>query len=412
MTKKAGVLLADCALRSGLAVARSLERAGVSVVAIADKADNMVFRSRYVKNRVVVPSPDIDPTGFVERTLSVGEDYGARLAIPITDRAIRLVDQHRDVFPPTLKLGLAEPEALRCVLDKNANLEIARRVGIPCPKEFHLENVSQVPEMIEALGQPVVLKNPAPEMQSKESGLPFRFLVAHDENQLTGYVKEYSSYDVKPLYQEYASGRTYNICCFAAEGETLAIHQYISKRRGAHAGIFREIVPLEPDLETHTRRMLRELRWSGVAHLQFIVDHEAEKVWYMETNGRFWASTQGSVNAGWDFPYWFYNYFANGEKPEVGPIRIGSQTVYRRADLDTLISYLRGGPSPTVYTDPGKMWAIRQYIASFSTKVQSDVCSWRDPMPGISDLWDLGKKYGVSMVRRFMPGSRDSKGGE
>lgn len=376
---------------------------------MAHKPGNIVFRSRHLTDRVIAPSPETDPEAFVTHTKSVAERCGARLIIPITDRAITLLDQHRDAFVPPVKLALAEPQAVRGVLDKAVNLEIARRVGAPCPKEFDLEDVAQVPEMIEALGLPVALKNPSPELQNKKSGLPFRFLVARTEDELNGNVNEYSSCDVKPLYQEYGSGRTHNLCCFAAEGETLAIHEYISKRRGSHAGVFREIVPLQAHLEEYTRNILRELRWSGVAHLQYIVDGDAGKVWYMETNGRFWASTQGSVNAGWDFPYWLYDYFVNGVKPEVKPIRVGSQTVHHRGDLEVLVNYMRGRQTPTFYTDPGKGWAIRQYFASFSPKVHPDVCSWSDPMPGIFDHLDLGKSYVKGFLGYFKRNSDDSK---
>jgi predicted ATP-grasp superfamily ATP-dependent carboligase len=400
LAETAEVLLADCWQRAGLAVARSLERAGVPVVALAHRRDNMVFRSRYVKRRVIVPYLETDPEGFIEHTWRAADDYGVRLAIPVTDPAIRLFDRNRDAFPPELKLALPDSQAIHNVIDKRSNLEIARSVGVPCPKEFVPDSAAQVTEMIAALGLPVVLKNPSPESQDEDTGLPFRYMVVHDEETLAGYVDEYSSYPVKPLYQEYASGRTYNICCFAADGDTLAIHQYLSRRRGAHAGIFREIVPLRPDMEEHARRLLRALRWSGVAHIQFIESLDSEKYWYMETNGRFWASTQGTVNAGWDVPYWYYRYFLTGEKPVVGPIQVGSQTVYRCGDLDAMLHYLAGGPSPTVYTDPGKWWAVRQYIASFSPKVRSDVCDWRDPLPGVYSMLGLAGRYFDAVMRR------------
>jgi len=61
----------------------------------------------------------------------------------------------------------------------------------------------------------------------------------------------------------------------------------------------------------YARDLLGALRWDGVAHLGFFVDKARKKVWYMETNGRFWASIEGLVHAGWDDPgpafheYWY-----------------------------------------------------------------------------------------------------------
>ena len=56
-----------------------------------------------------------------------------------------------------------------------------------------------------------------------------------------------------------------------------------------------------PDLVEHARNLLAALEWDGVAHVSFFIGKNGQK-WYMETNGRFWASVEGSVYAGWDFP--------------------------------------------------------------------------------------------------------------
>ena len=97
-------------------------------------------------------------------------------------------------------------------------------------------------------------------------------------------------------------GEVHNLCCFAVHGELIAVHEYHSIRRREGLGVFRKIVTPRPDLVQHTRDLLRGLDWEGIAHVAFFVSHDGLKKWYMETNGRFWASTEGSVHAGWDFP--------------------------------------------------------------------------------------------------------------
>jgi carbamoylphosphate synthase large subunit len=290
---------------------------------------------------------------------------------------------------------------VRGVLDKAVNLDLAERIGVPCPKRFDLESIDEVPRMVEAIGLPVVLKNPRPEVAPEAGGLPFRFVVVRELPELQRRVADLSDRTVKPLFQEYASGKTQNLCCFAIEGDTVAIHQYVSLRRGSHAGIFRQIVALDPELEHHTRRILQELKWSGVAHIQFVTQQASGKKWYMETNGRFWASTQGSINAGWNFPLWSYEFFAEGKRPDVPPIQIGSQTVYRKADLETLINYLRGYQSPTFYTDPGRWWAIRKHLGTLHPRVNSDVWSWTDPGPGLWDFMKFGKTLFSALLGRM-----------
>ena len=101
-----------------------------------------------------------------------------------------------------------------------------------------------------------------------------------------------------PLFQECAVGELHCLCCFSVRGELVAVHAYQPVRRREGLGILRRIVAPRPDLVQHTRDLLRELDWEGIAHVAFFVSHDGQEKWYMETNGRFWASTEGSVHAG------------------------------------------------------------------------------------------------------------------
>jgi hypothetical protein len=140
------------------------------------------------------------------------------------------------------------------------------------------------------------------------------------------------------------------------------------------------------DLVEHTRNLLGALKWDGVAHVSFYVGKNGQK-WYMETNGRFWASTQGSVDAGWDFPCWAYEYFLHGKKPEPGPIKLGSQTCWHTGDMLALLKFIAGkGEIPTPGTTPGRLRATMQCLSGFSPRNHSDLFRWHDPLPAFVEL--------------------------
>jgi predicted ATP-grasp superfamily ATP-dependent carboligase len=382
------VVLADCRTRSGLAVARSLGRHGVRVVTLAPDRKNLAAKSRHVARALGAPDPMGAPAAYAARVAEVARESGARLVIPITDAAISALNRRREVFDGVARLALSSGESVENVLAKRANIALAKRVGVPCPRDFDLRSRTQTREMIDRLGLPLVVKNADPDGLDAGRRLPFRVAIARDEAEVERILDTVEAARARPLYQEFVRGRSISVCTFAIEGEVVAMHAYVSQRRSLHEGIAREIVPLEPALAAHAARLVRALGWTGVTHMQFLVDEAGGRCGYMETNGRFWASTQGTVNAGWDVPRWFYEYFSRGITPEVPPIRIGCRTVHRRADLQQLYRWVVRGQVPP--TGPaGRFFAVRQFLKDLSPSVCSDVWQWDDPMPAMYDLREL-----------------------
>ena len=93
----------------------------------------------------------------------------------MTDQALVLFERHRDELEQHTKLAMADSQALRRVLDKRANLELARDLAVPCPRQFLLEDPGQIPEMIRALGFPIVIKRSSDPVEpvSRNSSLRF-----------------------------------------------------------------------------------------------------------------------------------------------------------------------------------------------------------------------------------------------
>jgi predicted ATP-grasp superfamily ATP-dependent carboligase len=393
------VLVTDGHTRAGFAVARSLARRGVRLLVLVAEPGCPAVHSSLLKDVALAPSPAKEPNAFIEFTLETIAKHKIELAMPITDQALLLFDQHRERLERLTKVAMAKPDALRSALDKRINLELATKLGVPCARQFDLTSPDQIPEMIATLGFPIVLKRPGDPVDKTMPAFSFRVLYAHNEEQLRGFIAEHCGHGEYPLFQECATGEIHNVCCFATDGEVLAAHEYQSIRRLEGAGVFRKIVEPSPELLQYARDLLGALRWDGVAHLGFFVDKARKKVWYMETNGRFWASIQGSVYAGWDFPYWTYDYFLHGRRPQPGPIDVGSLTCWHLGDLKALLNFWRGGDIPATGTNPSKSEATLQYLSGFSPQIHSDLFAWDDPIPAVFEYWYLRKQL-WGMVRR------------
>ena len=392
MKKHVEVLVTGGNHRAGLAVARSLAEHGVSFLIVGEERHSFSFHSRYVKNALVSPSPIERPEEFFQFILSTVRKHNIQLIIPVGEEPLIIFNQHREEIEKHARLAMASSPSLKKVLDKRINLEIARQLGIPCPKQFELKGLNQIPEMIETLGLPIVLKPPGSRHHPELPSFPFKVIYAHDESQLRRYIDEYCRDQEFPIFQECATGVIHNLCCFAARGETVAIHEYHSLRRMRGNGVLRRVVELLPEAEQAARNILRALEWDGVAHVAFFVNHLSNKLYYMETNGRLWSSVEGSIHAGWDFPYWIYRYFLHGCKPVTIPIRLGSRTCWHRGDLMALMIYLLGGEIPATGTNPGRIRAVFQYLSGFNPMIHSDVFRLRDPVPAVIDHWNLVKE--------------------
>ena len=381
------VLLTDGHTRATLAVARSLARRGISFVALCPRPQSMTFCSRDVKHAVVTPDPFSQPDAFVRFVLELIQKHEIRLAVPITDRALVLFERHRNELEQQTKLAMARSQALRRVLDKRANLELAAALGIPCPRQFRLEDRRQIPEMIRVLGFPIVIKRSGDPIEAHIPNFKFKVLYAFNEAELRFYIDQYCLNGEHPLFQECATGKVHDLCCFAARGELLAVHEYDAIRRFNGSAILRKIVSPSPDLVEHSRNLLAALDWDGVAHVSFYIGKNGQK-WYMETNGRFWASVEGSVYAGWDFPAWTHEYFLHGKRPKPGPIALGSSTCWHTGDLLCALKFMIGrGEIPTPGTTPGKLRAALQSLGGFRPGIHSDIFRWNDPLPAIVELW-------------------------
>ena len=146
------------------------------------------------------------------------------------------------------------------------------------------------------------------------------------------------------------------------------------------------VAPL-PDLVEHTRTCCGSRSRTVWPTWRLRQSRRQEEV-YMETNGRFWAYTEGSVHAGRDSLLGL-SVFSPRRKTGSGRNQNRSTTCWHYGDLMALMKYLRGrGESPTTGTTRLTR-AVCQYLSDFSPRIHSDVFHWSDPMPGIMEHMEL-----------------------
>ena len=395
---RADVILAGSEARSSLAFARSLARSDVSFVLATELVrGGIVAASRSVNRSVLMPSVRHDPDGYAERLVGLTAETGARVVVPVNDATLRLVNDHRDAIEASGAVPAIGPEAgIRNILDKRAHLDTAKRLGIPCPVEFELTGPGEIPELIERLGFPMVLKRP------RAGAGSYKWLVVNDERELRSTLEGSHAAGIYPICQELVNGSIVGLYCFATKGEIRALHTFVAMRRTKGENVYRRVIPTDPVLEDYARNFARELEWEGLGTFAFFVTPNGDSK-YMEMNGHMWGTLEGSIHAGWDMPMWTVRYFADGVPPEPPPIRLGSRSCWHAGDLVHLALVLTGRRSLVDFRDVSRPRAVLDYLAAWGPHVHSDVFRLNDPLPELVEHWNTIRPLAGRVPRRLVP---------
>jgi predicted ATP-grasp superfamily ATP-dependent carboligase len=137
--------------------------------------------------------------------------------------------------------------------------------------------------------------------------------------------------------------------------------------------------PLNAELLEHSRRLLLEMDWEGVAMVEYRVDEGTGRYALMEVNGRFWGSLPAAIHAGAQFPFWLYRTsFPDAPNPEQS-YRTGLVARSLAGDSKWLWSTVRARPA-------GAPRALAAYLGAFRPSIRYFIWAWDDPRPAIHNL--------------------------
>ncbi len=321
MTDWTPVLVTDAPSNANLAVVRSLGRRGIPVgVCGFDGEFNLSFYSRYCQERIRLPSPTVDPSGFIHELATVLKKGNYPILFPTTERTIQLVCAYREDLPTSVRIPIADREALAVALDKERTVVLAQSLGVPSPATWCPTGPGEIPALLHGVRYPVIIKPRQTNFFTSEGGLQkAAYAIAATPAELEGAYTKIHAVVPRPLIQQLVPGVGAGIFSIWDRGTPLGwfAHRRLREEdpRGGRASAA-AAVPCDPDLQEAATRLLKALGWHGVAMVEFRLDRERERFWLMEINGRFWGSLALALSAGVDFPFYLYR-LARGEAVEV-----------------------------------------------------------------------------------------------
>lgn len=399
------ILVTDGNTRAALAITRSLGRAGHEVRVGANTLDSLADASRHCQARVCYPDPDRYGQAFVD---FIG-DYVAHEAVdvllPVTDITTLTIDAHRARMPSGCALPFPDLDTVKTVADKAAMMTLAEQLGVDIPRTLTLGSAADPAASAQNLNFPLVIK-PCKSRVATETGWIYTAVsYAHDAAELQRLLGNLDPRVFPVLLQEKIVGPGMGVFICTNRGRVLAgfAHQRLrEKPPSGGVSVLRESVALDPLAFEFSARLLEELKWDGVAMVEFKRDVRDGRPKLMEINGRFWGSLQLAIDAGVDFPRLLIDSLERlPEQPQLD-YRTGVRTRWLWGDIDALMLRLFR-PAAQLDLPPdavSKTRYLRDFLASFidpATRLEVERLS--DLGPAVYESLDwLG-----NVLRKLLP---------
>ena len=192
-----------------------------------------------------------------------------------------------------------------CLMDSFENLQMVSYKGLlanflyekKLPHPRSITSLEQFDKSGDEFTMPVLLK---PRTSGNGEGIS-KFT---DRLELTRLIRSQADFFNENLIQEYVDGYDIDCSVFCRDGDILAYT--IQKTLYEHPDLYQpadaiEFVHDAQVLEV-AARLMENLRWTGVAHIDMRCRASNSQVEIIEINPRFWGSIQGSLNVGVNFP--------------------------------------------------------------------------------------------------------------
>jgi biotin carboxylase len=386
MTWPPTVLVVGADGRQGLTIVRSLGRQGIRVVA-GHTGRDVGVASRYARLSARFPTGAHQRDDFANALRIAVRDHGVTTVFPGPEAAVIALDAVRDHFPE-LTLLLPDRSALHTALDKSQTRALFASLALPVPTTDVVNSVTEARQFAATAGYPLVLK-PVARPSFKGSGSIYKVAYAGDGESLERLVRYALDHGNTLIVQSYAPGIKLQHGLLASDGNILACYEYLGIRELPITGgvtSLHQSQPITPEIFRVTERVMRALRWTGLAGVEYRYAPSGEFT-ILEINGRAWGSIAGAEDAGIDFP-WLALRHAHGQPlPVIAPYR----TVRTQDIIGDVQCWLRRRHAPTAFPEPLPTSAqLFRAVVRDLVVAKSEYWAWDDPGPGVLAGWRAG----------------------
>lgn len=406
------ILVLDGNENQAVACVRSLAHAGHKVMVGATSSWSKAAWSRSCDSTFHYLSPEEEPDIFVEQVAEETARTPGTLVLPMTERTtLPLSLQRARIFAAGGRLVLPPHETVLQAFDKQQMIKLAGSLGIAVPQTSLLADRKEARDFALEARYPLVLKPRSseeilPDGRVRATSQP---LYASNSQQFLACFDELRRRCSSVLAQEYVAGRGTGYFALMSNGECLAefAHKRIRDVRPTGSGsAVRESIKPPAAVRQAGLAILKELRWHGVAMVEFRVTSDGTPV-LMEVNGRFWNSLPLAVYAGVDFAALLAQLVEQGDlKKGPSEYREGVRCRWLLGDFRHLLEVWRGAPLGFPGAYPNRIRTLLDFLKPVRGTYH-DNFQLTDPLPELGDWLDFAFRRLPARLKKRSTAGRD-----
>lgn len=294
------ILLLDAANQNTLAIVRHMGRAGHEIHLVGYQHRSLAFYSKYVFKKYIFADPRKDAEAYIISILDLLSKESFGMIMPVGFKSYQICSKNRDAIRKYTRLIITSDENISLAVSKQRTYDYASQIGIPVPATYRVKDAEEIKDL--PLTYPVVIKSPF------ESGKN----VVEYANSLEEVVikfqrmckSEHLSAPDNPLLQEYVVGDGYGFFAIYKEGKCMRFFMHHRIREypvTGGASVCAESF-YDDELKSIGMKLLNNLKWDGVAMVEFKKDNQDGKYKLMEINPKLWGSLELAITSGINFP--------------------------------------------------------------------------------------------------------------
>jgi predicted ATP-grasp superfamily ATP-dependent carboligase len=364
---------------NGLAIIRSLGSKGIPIYALDTHRSIGTF-SKYVKY-IHCPDPLTDENEFINFLINLGRNVDKKpLLFPTNDEWVSAISKNKDILENYFLFITSDWKVNKRIINKDLFYEWCQKRNYLVPQTYDIKNLDDATF-------PIIVKPAHRRLSGNiEDSLFFKKLgrtrikIITDRKDFEIFCNENSEILEHFIFQEYIKGNSncmYTVGIYADKNSDLLGIFTGHKVRGYPYNygdcVVGESEPL-PELVEISKKLIKELNYTGVAEIEFKKDSVSNKFKIIEINPRSWSWIGITPYCGVDLPFIAYSDAVLNKK------------LHARSELEkgeVRYVHIFDDFFNCLFYGYGKNINLYSFFKSFSKRVISPEINLRDPIPGI-----------------------------